>query len=65
MREPSSQKVRGAEVLVVSVPGARAILPPWGDLPAQHLFSSCELGLEILGNTNEVMGVLFWHSCLT
>lgn len=65
MREPSSQKVRGAEVLAVSVPGAQAILPPWGDLPPQHLFSPCELGLETLGNTDEVLGSLFWRCCLT
>uniref|UniRef100_A0A8C3VCA9 ubiquitinyl hydrolase 1 n=1 Tax=Catharus ustulatus TaxID=91951 RepID=A0A8C3VCA9_CATUS len=44
MREPSSQKVRGAEMLPVSVPGAQAILPPWSDLSAEHLFSPCEWG---------------------
>lgn len=65
MREPSSQKVRGAEMLPVSVPGAQAILPPWSDLSAEHLFSPCELCLETLGNTDEALGALFWHCCLT
>lgn len=57
MRELSSQKVRGAAVLTMSVPGAPGspktkagtILPSWGDLPPQHLFSPCELGPETLG----------------
>lgn len=65
MREPSSQKVRGAEVVAMSVPVARAVLPPWGDLPAQYLFSPCELGLEPLGIADEATEALFWHSCLT
>lgn len=65
MRELSSQKVRGAEVLAVSVPGAQAILPPWGDLPPQHHFSPCELGLETFENTDEALGALFWQCCLT
>lgn len=49
MKKLSSQKVRGAELLAVSVPGAQTVLPPWGDLPEQHLFFTCELGLKTLG----------------
>lgn len=65
MKELSSQKVRGAKLLAVSVPGAQTILPPWGDLPVQHLFFPCELGLETRGSTDEALGALFWHCCLT